>query len=82
MSLSSGAYFDSQSIARGKLGPRGFADMDGAVVEHEDDGFVGAARAWPVDRVESRAPIIARLRDCPGASTRKSQPRLAQARAR
>jgi hypothetical protein len=31
---------------------------------------------------QSRAPIIARLRDCPGAWTRKSQPRLAQARAR
>jgi len=27
--------------------------MDGTVVEHKDDGFVRAAGAWPVDRVEA-----------------------------
>jgi hypothetical protein len=27
--------------------------MDGAVVEHEDDGFVRASLAWPVDRIEA-----------------------------
>ena len=31
---------------------------------------------------QSRTPIIALLRACPGASTRRSEPRLAQARAR
>src|SRR6202795_1486644 len=45
--------FDGQPIARGKCGPRGLAGMDRAVVEHEDDGFVGPAGAWPVDRVEA-----------------------------
>src|ERR1700674_4386006 len=45
--------FDGQPIPRGKRGPRGSADMDGAVVEHEDNGFVVPAGAWPVDRVEA-----------------------------
>ena len=45
--------FDGQPIARGKRGPRGFADMDRAIVENKDDGLVGAAGAWPVDRVEA-----------------------------
>ena len=45
--------FDGQPIARGKRGPRGFADMDRAIVENKDDGLVRAAGAWPVDRVEA-----------------------------
>ena len=57
MSFSSGAYFGSHSdgkpISGGQSGPRGFAGMDRAVVENQDDGFVRAARARPVDRVEA-----------------------------
>src|ERR1700694_1243939 len=45
--------FDGQPIARSKRGARGLAVMDGAVVEPRDDGFVGPAGAWPVDRVEA-----------------------------
>jgi hypothetical protein len=45
--------FDGQPIARSKRGARGLADMDGTVVEYEEDGFVGAAWTRPVDRVEA-----------------------------
>src|ERR1700686_2497814 len=45
--------FDGQPIAHGERSLRGFAGMDRAVVEHEDDGLVRAAGAWPVDRVEA-----------------------------
>jgi hypothetical protein len=45
--------FDGQPIARGKRGPRGLADMDRAIVENKDDGLVGPARTWAIDRVEA-----------------------------
>lgn len=44
--------FDGQPIARREGGLRGFAGMDRAVVEHEDDGLVRAARARPVEGIE------------------------------
>jgi len=43
--------FDGEPLLGGQSGARGFAGMDGAVVEHQDDRFVLPSRAWPVDRV-------------------------------
>jgi len=99
--------FDHEPEPRGEGGARSLAGMNGSVVEDEDDGFVVAARARPVDRIEAAQKIdeiAAALGGAgadgqlvggkvegandrsffawPGASTRRSLPRLAQARAR
>ena len=100
--------FDGEPM--GALGKRcrcRLADMDGSVVEHNDDWLCGRSGLGAVEVVEglqmamksvlrlvrevvtmswrlvqSSVPIMATFLDCPGAGTRKSAPRLAQARAR
>src|ERR1700676_5064890 len=95
--------FDDEPGPRRQSGLGSLAGMDGAIIEDKDDGFLVAARAWSVNRLnpvgegdavasalgragaddqlvaaKSRAPNIATLRAWPGASTRRSDPRLAQ----
>jgi hypothetical protein len=54
MSFSSGAYpFDGEPISGGQSGPRGFAGMDGTVIEHQDDRLVLPSRARPVARIKA-----------------------------
>src|SRR3954467_1560778 len=59
MSFSSGAYFGSHSTVSQSRAARAarVAGMNGSVVEDEDDGFVVAARARPVDRIEAAQKI-------------------------
>src|SRR5437764_4793843 len=49
--------FDGEPEPRGEGGARSLAGMNGSVVEDEDDGFVIAARARPVDRIEAAQKI-------------------------
>src|SRR5947207_9397266 len=49
--------FDHEPEPRGEGGARSLAGMNGSVVEDEDDGFVVAPRARPVDRIEAAQKI-------------------------
>src|SRR5260370_3617741 len=42
--------FDGEPISGGQSGARGFAGMDGTVIEHQDDRFVLPGRVLPVAR--------------------------------
>ena len=45
--------FDSEPISGGQSGARGFAGMDGTVIEDQDDRFVVPSRARPVAGIET-----------------------------
>ena len=108
-----GEPFDDKPVrAFGKRSEARPALVNGAVIQHEDDGLcrhagsraeqmieasqqgdeVGAflgvrflvcdVSMTSVRVIKSSAPSMAILRDCPGAGTRKSAPRFAQARAK
>ena len=55
--------FDGEPRPGSEGGLRGFAGMDGTVIENEDDGFIFAQRARPVDRVEAAQEADERGRD-------------------
>jgi hypothetical protein len=43
--------FDRQPSLRSERGAGGFAGVDRAIIEHQDDRFLWAPRTWPADRV-------------------------------
>jgi hypothetical protein len=45
--------FDDEPGPRRESGLGRLAGMDGAIIEDKDDGFLGAARAWSVERIKA-----------------------------